>query len=383
MKYIISTPPNDVFSFPLFNKLLASVTCEYDAYYIWATPPEALEDVLNHCDFSQKPNVIIGIKDMLDLWKNYHYWRQQSQAGTQLIDATLQRYPDTNFIILTSLENLHLEPMQSTNVQIVPWGGDLVNQIDQYKKLEPVLNKNFSSAQHAISLNRNRRDHRVVCMSYLFGKNLETSTYISFLIKSKTPNISSDFLDIMPWVFDASPDHDRIRQLLIDGYKKLLDCETLTVDPYKIYDESTPNDNFSNFNNSLRGKYENSFVEIVSESSFDAPGYMLTEKTMHVFYGCNFPILLSGCGAVQHLREVGFDMFDDIVDHGYDNMANPIDRIAYAIDWNERLLTDADYAKSLWQANQHRFVKNVEVAKNIDAYYRTRALDLWNKIIWK
>ena len=381
MKYIISTPPNDVFSFPLFNKLLESVSCDYDAYYVWATPPEALEDVFNQCDFSQKPNVIIGIKDMLDLWKNYHYWRQQSQAGTQLIDATLQRYPDINFIILTSLENLHLEPMQSTNVQIVPWGGDLVNQIDKYKKLEPVLNKNFSSAQHAISLNRNQRDHRVVCMSYLFGKNLETTTRISFL--SKLPGMPDDFLDIIPWVFDASPDHDRIRQLLIVGYKKLLDCETLTADPHKIYDESSLNDNFSNFNNSLRSKYENSFVEIVSESSFDAPGYMLTEKTMHAFYGCNFPIMMSGRGSVQHLRDVGFDMFDDIVDHGYNTIDNPIDRIAQAIDANERLLTDGDYVKLLWQENRHRFIKNVEVAKNIDQYYRTRTLDLWNNIRWK
>jgi hypothetical protein len=41
-------------------------------------------------------------------------------------------------------------------------------------------------------------------------------------------------------------------------------------------------------------------------------------------------------------------VFDDVVDHGYDLIQNPFDRITTAIDSNRRLLTDLDYVKKSW-----------------------------------
>lgn len=385
MIYTISRPPTDTFSYNLFRDLLDTVTFDYNAYYLWATPPDKLVKFFNNVDFGLTPNVIIGIKDLLDLWTDYNYWHDRANAGTRLIDETARRYPDTNFIILTSVENLDLEHIESPNVQIVPWGGDCVNQHDEYQKLKPVFNKDFSDPRHVISLNRNLRDHRIVYISYLLGENLESSFDLSCLgIYQINPEREpKTFLDRIFWEFNEDSDeHDRLRDSMIRGYERFFNNRNLIVDDYEIYSGGT-NDNILNFNQCLRFRYQTSFVEIITESSFSSPGYMLTEKTMHGFYGCNFPILLAGQGAVSHLRTLGFDMFDDVIDHSYDLTSNPIDRIVQAVDRNRHLLTDGDRVKQLWVDNKERFHNNITVANCITDYYAARAKKLWAKVQWK
>jgi hypothetical protein len=155
------------------------------------------------------------------------------------------------------------------------------------------------------------------------------------------------------------------------------------VDDYDIYNKygQKNTDNANNFENRLRGLYRNSFVEIVSESVFSSPAFMLTEKTAHAFYGCNFPIILTGCGAVAHLRELGLDVFDDIVDHSYDTIKNPIDRVVAAIESNRTLLTNPDYAKQSWKTHRPRFERNVEVMRDIHSWYETRTRQQFAKTL--
>ena len=57
-------------------------------------------------------------------------------------------------------------------------------------------------------------------------------------------------------------------------------------------------------------------------------------------------------------------MFDDIVDHSYDLIDNPIDRLYSAIYNNHKLLTDNNYIKELWIQHKDRFESNINVAKS-------------------
>jgi hypothetical protein len=127
--------------------------------------------------------------------------------------------------------------------------------------------------------------------------------------------------------------------------------------------------------------YRNSFVEIVTESTFAEPSFAITEKTAHSFFGCNFPIILGGCGIIAHLREIGFDMFDDVVDHSYDQIANPFDRIVSAIESNRRLLIDSDHAKQSWRRCHTRFEHNVQTVRNIYAWYEHRAKTKFARVL--
>ena len=374
----ISRAPNDEFTFSIFTELVNSLTCDFESYYIWSDPPDQLTNFLTKTRFT-RPNVIIGVKDLLDLWQDYDYWQDSVQAGIQLLDRVAGQHPNQNFVVFTSLENIDLEQKTASNLQFVPWGGDLVNQAAQYQKIKPVFDKNFDSTKTFISLNRNRRAHRLVLLSYLFGQGYDQTGQLTYLGQQIDVQNFDNLLDCISWQFESR--HEEAREAMLAGYAKFYNNTDLLVDDYVIYDQGI-NDNISNFERRLRPKYQNSFVEIVSESSFTAPSFMLTEKTLHSIYGCNLPIILSGVGAVAHLRELGFDLFDDLVDHSYDLISNPFDRIVGAVDGNRRLLTDGAYAKSVWLTCQDRFQSNIEVAKTIYQWYQNRTHNQFNKIIW-
>lgn len=371
MPSIISRAPNDSFTFKLFDMLTSGLSTPSESYYLWATPPDHFENFLKIKQFSQ-PLVILAIKDLLDMWQSFNFWQDTQQAGVAALATCIRRHPNTKFIILTSLEGLEKELVEP-NLRIVPWGGDITNQASIYPSLQPVLDKNFNSQQSFISLNRNRRDHRLVTLSYLLGKGYEQYGQITYLGQEIDIQKFDNLLDCIPWEFEER--HNSARLTMLDGYTKFYNNQSFLVDDYNIYPELN-NDNISNFEHSLRSKYQNSFVEIVSESSFSAPSFMITEKTLNSIYGCNFPIFLSGVGAVDHLRQIGFDLFDDIVDHSYASIANPFDRIIAAIDLNHRLLVDAVYVKQQWQTNQHRFEKNIAVAQTtMYEWYQTRTVN--------
>jgi hypothetical protein len=311
----------------------------------------------------------------LDSWIEFDWWNDQQQAGSIRIQEFARRHPDQQIVLFTSLERLERE-ITEPNLHIIPWGGDWLNQRTEYIKLQPVLEKNFSSDRTYINLNRNVRSHRVVILSYLLGQGYDTTGVLTYL---KNPYKMPDtFLKSIGWQFDI-PRHDMIRESVLNGFNRL----SITNDDYEIYKNygQGHTDNAGNFENKLRSMYQNSFVEIVSETTFIEPSFILSEKTAHAFYGCNFPIILNGCGCVEHLRDIGLDVFDDIVDHSYDLVENPFDRIVTAIESNRRLLMDTEYVKQAWKTNRSRFERNIEVMKNMYSWYENRTRQQFAKTL--
>jgi hypothetical protein len=369
--YTISQPPSDDFTHEIFVDLVKSYTNSYEAYYLWSSPPKTLRTFLKHTPFSA-PTIIIGIKDLLEGWdfEQFNWWLNPTLTIVSLISDMAKQHADKTFILFVSVEQLDLS-LNEPNLHIIPWGGDWINQRSGYSMLSPVLNKNFNSKKHFINLNRHARDHRIVTLSYLFGSGVAESGVITYL-GSLNENRSTALLDRIYWQF--GPDHDDIKTKILSGFDLMSTALEIPSDTFDIYHEygDTQNDNIGNFENRLRNLYQDSFVEIVSESSFTPSSFMLTEKTAHCFYGCNFPIILGGSGAVAHLRELGLDMFDDVVDHTYDQISNPFDRIITAIESNRRLLTDSDYAKQSWTDCRSRFERNVQVMRDIYSWYENR-----------
>jgi hypothetical protein len=369
--YTISRPPNDDFTYDLFLDLVKSYPDSSEAYYIWSSPPKTLRTFLKHTPFSSS-TVIIGIKDLLEAYdaEQFNWWKNPTLTMVSLISDMVKQHADKTFILFVSLEQLDIS-LNEPNLHIIPWGGDWINQRAGYAKLDPVLDKNFNSNKHFINLNRHARDHRIVTLSYLFGSGVAESGTMTYL-GGPNENRSTPLLDRIYWEF--GPDHDEIKTKILVGFdlmRSVLNKPSDTFDIYHVYG-GEQNDNIGNFENRLRNLYQDSFVEIVSESSFTPNSFMLTEKTAHSFYGCNFPIILSGAGAVAHLRGLGLDMFDDVVDHSYDQIHNPFDRIVTAVESNRRLLTDSDYAKQSWTHCRSRFERNVRVMRDIYSWYENR-----------
>jgi hypothetical protein len=88
---------------------------------------------------------------------------------------------------------------------------------------------------------------------------------------------------------------------------------------------------------------------VVESSSQSDPGIwrsiFLTEKTFKAFGLRQIPIWFAVPGFVAEVRKLGFDMFDDIVDHSYDHIVNEDQRFMQVFDQINKLNTQLDLSQ--------------------------------------
>ena len=102
-------------------------------------------------------------------------------------------------------------------------------------------------------------------------------------------------------------------------------------------------------------------VNIVTETQYyETPG-IITEKTLMAFLGLQIPVLIGYRGMIDHIEELGFDVFRDLVDTSYDYWDDDV-RWQDAIDLNadvingkfnrekymERMLRNQEYVLNVW-----------------------------------
>lgn len=87
----------------------------------------------------------------------------------------------------------------------------------------------------------------------------------------------------------------------------------------------------------LASLYNQAWINVINETKFSTPG-IITEKTLFAFLALQIPLVIGHQGIVQEIRELGFDVFDDIVDTRYDNEPDDSIRMTMAINSNLHLL---------------------------------------------
>jgi hypothetical protein len=110
--------------------------------------------------------------------------------------------------------------------------------------------------------------------------------------------------------------------------------------------------------------FEPSCISLITEPAFFERETIITEKTIMAIYGGTIPIWVGGWRIADYMRSQGFDVFDDIVNHSYQNLADPWDRCYFAVVNNLHLLKDFDTMQKFISANQHRLERNLELLKN-------------------
>ena len=394
MIQILSQPPNDQFTSRLFFQLIDTVSEPFDAFYVWSlTLAHGKVELFNisnksydeepeyyavHRDFywnyiqsSIKNNlVIIAIKDHLTSDDFNPWYHAEPTLITPLTDI-FEAHADKKFILITSLENLE-SYVNYKNVSIVPWGGDITNQMIEYKRLPNILEKNLESNTTFLTLNRNNRTARRYFLSFLLGLNLKDHGLISCMFRDELPTTPTHI-----WKFTSQED---IKEVFEVGYQKLLTTAFDISDSIDIYPEKD-NDNYNNFLSVLTPYYQNTFIEFINETSYTETAFLVTEKTANCFYGCSFPIWISSPGIVKFLRTLGLDVFDDVIDHSYDNELHPIRRMYLAISNNMHLLNNPDLVKKLWSTHKDRFSKNINFLQNelYDIYYQRAFIQFINR----
>ena len=102
---------------------------------------------------------------------------------------------------------------------------------------------------------------------------------------------------------------------------------------YQTYRGTENHDNFVR----LAPLYAQSAVNIVTETQYDARPGIVTEKTLQAMIAQQIPVVIGHPGIVQDCRELGFDMFEDLVDCSYDWAPND-NRAELAIKLNQDLI---------------------------------------------
>jgi hypothetical protein len=129
--------------------------------------------------------------------------------------------------------------------------------------------------------------------------------------------------------------------------------------PTKFYTSTQAQ--IDNWNDFLGPIVSQSAVSLISESVCHDKIINFTEKTLYSVQGLTFPIWIGGYAAAHHWKRLGFDTFDDVVNHDYQYCETLLERCVRAFADNLPLLTNLDLAKKLREKNQARLLKNRQI----------------------
>lgn len=212
-------------------------------------------------------------------------------------------------------------------------------------------------------LNNEVRSHRSLMIHYLIEENLIDSGYVSY-VKYGQEGDEIGFLRM-------EDEKGEIITTNVNTKKMLLPWESESDTQI-----STGKGNRFGIQTQVS---EKSYIDVVTEST---SGYwpFKTEKCMKPFYNLQFPIIYGHQGIIQDLRDVGFDMFDDIINHDYDIEENEYTRLLLLNDTRERFQRTAYMdniripkltkelkrlstlnIRELYEINKERFIKNQEL----------------------
>jgi hypothetical protein len=272
-----------------------------------------------------------------------------SQTVKTLIDAA-ERFTNKTISFVCLVANLDRELDQVTlpaNLSInYTSAGNLAYNIERYSRSELIIDKQYNLPKHFICLNNRARIHRTALVAYLLGQGLDQTGNISFIENN------SDVNDFTSWCVDAEL-HKDIKECIQQGVDRmqtipLLDLPIMSNRPMQ----------------SITSVYRSAFVEIISDTTYFEASAFLNDKFVNNLYGAAFPIFISSSGTVAQLRLLGFDMFDDIVNHNYDSIDDPVIRMQQAIQLNREILTNGNLAKELWNQHSNRFIANQHYYQN-------------------
>jgi hypothetical protein len=99
-------------------------------------------------------------------------------------------------------------------------------------------------------------------------------------------------------------------------------------------------------------------VSLIAESfpMVEAPTF--TEKTAFAMMGLTLPIWIAQQNSADSVKGLGFDIFEDIIDHSYQYESNNIKRYWRAFALNHKILQDAKLAHDIRLSVKARLIHN-------------------------
>jgi hypothetical protein len=241
----------------------------------------------------------------------------------------------------------------------------------------PIQREKKKITNQWLFLNNYTRLHKTVTLCYLLSKDYYRNGLISMGPKIDNLTLVQDYYvpqslsKNLKYKHNISKINPELKREIKKGYERFRSkdfnkLESLTssydrrkIDYYDVY---------------LGPFYETTGVEIIAGSRFFEQYPIMNGKLFRSVYAKNFPIHINGVGITKWMKEFfDLDIFEDIVDHSYDEITDHFERLTAAIDRNTHLLDGSTNIHELWHDNQKRFEDNCEKMDNIvrEGTYRT------------
>lgn len=117
-------------------------------------------------------------------------------------------------------------------------------------------------------------------------------------------------------------------------------------------------------------QYENSYFNVTTDTKFIGRDIHITEKSFKPFLHLQFPLILASRNHIKYMREYyGYDFFDDVINHDYDNVKSDRDRIFKFIEEIARINANKEFFIDFYKKNKDRFLKNQEMVYSFTNEY--------------
>lgn len=191
---------------------------------------------------------------------------------------------------------------------------------------------------HFIMLSRVPKPLRVICSSEVLRRGLDNRGYISCGVNTH-----------------ASIDRTWIERFV---HHELRHRFPLSIDDASILDFSQKQ--FEITDPRITGAALNVITETSQDRELEVSDpfsvwndVFITEKTAKAFRLLQLPIWAAVCGTVDEARRMGFDVFDDVIDHGYDMEQDPYIRMSMVADQIGRICNRGmdelnDMRRAIW-----------------------------------
>lgn len=333
-------------------------------YYGYTHPPHAVIEIINSINFNTKltffildpltkqdpiPFDQIRVSDPAKTFVVFftgegHGYPEFHQICDQIIADGL---PADHIIIYTGCLQ---DDGPCTNIgTIVPHVTATLNQSDQGYQLALT-----PPTHHFVCLNRVATWQRAQLVERLLDRSLDRYGKISYGVADgfDIANLGKNAID--PIVYPMRY-RDRL-PLVVDSPTVGIDAGFSTVDP------------------AISGAMINLAAETGYEPHPDLPQHLwsirnvtLSEKTYKIFLMGQIPLLLGVPDTVNWIKQLGFDVFDDIINHSYDQEPNPDRRIDLVVAELLRFCNKYPTVDSLMSLQEHigpRLLLNYRLLKN-------------------
>ena len=392
--HLSNTTKNQYFKLPVFLKnqtkikintcTLSDINLNQNFYYFIRN--------FSYDSFFNKEDWIIPIhienliktKNLKIIFFNEHESYSNLKESIKELSVILNKknLNEEQFYIINNNVNIH-NIKKELNTKINVFKTDyLLEQYSDYLDISNKLNIDYNKEWLFLCHNKKPKTHRLDIITLLKYENLLEYGLVDYSItygkitREKIINEikNKTFIDINSADEKLIKDYNEIRTIRKNSYYE-----------ENIYTFGNNGDTRVDIIGSIK-QYEKTYFNIITESHYEETDIHITEKTFKPFYLYQYPIFVASYNHIKTLKKYyDFHLFDDLIDHSYDNEIDSSKRLYKIVEEIKRLSKLKNEIELHYKSNIEKFVHNNNLIKQIANEERTVQffLNLSNRITYK